>query len=242
MMGGFFIAWLGEKDGVRASFVVALLLCLTSIIIQRRLMDDPPSAPAASSAEVNPFKLWKWMTPALRRLLVADILVRFCEQMPYAFVVIWCMKTISSPVTAVEFGLLTVIEMLTAIAIYIPVGWLADKGGKKGFVLVTFMAFTLFPVVLLNAHDFWFLVVAFVLRGLKEFGEPTRKAMIMEFAPEGRKAALFGLYYLIRDIFVAMAAFGGALLWQWGPEVNLYAAFVFGMAGTLWYAWKGVDL
>ncbi|MBF0435144.1 MAG: MFS transporter [Magnetococcales bacterium] len=241
MLGGVLITWLGEKDGVRASFGVAFILCLISMVIQQRLIrDDPQGSPA--EAEAHPWRMWQWMPLSLRRLLIADVLVRFCEQIPHAFVVIWCMKVITTPVTAVEFGELTAIEMLSAIAIYIPVGWLADKGGKKSFVLVTFLFFTLFPLALLHAHNFWSLVVVFIIRGLKEFGEPTRKAMILELAPEGKKAALFGLYYLIRDLFVAAAALGGAFLWQWGPEVNLYSAFLFGILGTLWFAWKGEDL
>jgi hypothetical protein len=32
----------------------------------------------------------------------------------------------------------------------------------------------------------------------------------MELAPDNVKAGMFGLYYLIRDVFVSMAAFGGA--------------------------------
>ncbi|MBF0418607.1 MAG: MFS transporter [Magnetococcales bacterium] len=241
MLGGVLIAWLGEKDGVRASFGVAFILCLVSMVIQQRLIRDDPQRGTAE-AEARPWRMWQWMPPSLRRLLIADVLVRFCEQIPHAFVVIWCMKVIATPVTAVEFGELTAIEMLSAIAIYIPVGWLADKGGKKSFVLVTFLFFTLFPLALLNAHNFWSLVAVFIIRGLKEFGEPTRKAMILELAPEGKKAALFGLYYLIRDLFVAAAALGGAFLWQWGPEVNLYTAFLFGVLGTIWFAWKGEDL
>ena len=49
------------------------------------------------------------------------------------------------------------------------------------------MHFTLFPLVLLFSKSFGMLVVAFVLRGLKEFGEPTRKALILELSPEGRR-------------------------------------------------------
>jgi MFS-type transporter involved in bile tolerance (Atg22 family) len=81
----------------------------------------------------------------------------------------------------------------------------------------------------------------FVLRGLKEFGEPTRKALIMDLAPDGRKAAMFGLYYLIRDIIVAFAAFGGALLWQISPELNLKVAFVFGLLGSFLFLRFGRD-
>lgn len=110
--------------------------------------------------------------------------------------------------------------------------------GKKPFVVLTFSFFTLFPLVLLFSHSFEMLILAFVLRGLKEFGEPTRKALILELAPEHRKAGMFGLYYLVRDLIVSLAAFGGAFLWAIGPEVNLLTAFAFGASGTLWFAWK----
>ena len=82
----------------------------------------------------------------------------------------------------------------------------------------------------------------FVLRGLKEFGEPTRKALIMDLAPEDKKAAMFGLYYLVRDVIVSLAAFGGAVLWSVSPRLNLLAAFGFGVLGTIWFAWRGRDL
>jgi hypothetical protein len=89
------------------------------------------------------------------------------------------------------------------------------------------------------ASSFAWLVPVFVLRGLKEFGEPTRKALIVELAPEGQKAAMFGLYYLVRDGAVTVAAVAGALLWEIGPQVNFGAAFACGVLGTVWYALRG---
>jgi hypothetical protein len=86
------------------------------------------------------------------------------------------------------------------------------------------------------------LIVAFILRGLKEFGEPTRKALIMDLAPENKKAGMFGLYYLIRDILVSVAAFGGAWFWNINPQVNFLVAFFFGIAGTVYFAVFGRDL
>jgi MFS family permease len=132
--------------------------------------------------------------------------------------------------------------MTTAALVYLPVAYLADRSHKKPFVVLTFFFFTLFPLVLLFSRSFEMLIFAFVLRGLKEFGEPTRKALILELAPENRKAGMFGLYYLVRDLIVSVAAFGGAFLWAAAPEVNLLTAFAFGVAGTLWFAWKGRDL
>ncbi len=179
------------------------------------------------------------MRPFLKRLLISDILVRFCEQIPYAFVVVWCMKTIAEPVTALSFGILTAIEMTVAMLVYIPVAYLADKNTKKPFIVITFMFFTFFPLVLFFCQSFNLLVFAFILRGLKEFGEPTRKALIMDLAPENRKAAMFGLYYLLRDSIVSIAAFGGAFLWQIDPSTNFIVAFLFGVMGTGFFAVYG---
>jgi MFS family permease len=246
IIGGLFIGIWGEKDGVRLAFVVALALAVVAVVMQQKLIEEDSAGKTdgkpSHKPEKNPLRLFREMSPALKRLLVADILVRFCEQIPYAFVIVWCMKIIQSPVTAFQFGILTAIEMATAMLIYIPVAYFADRTTKKPFIVTTFGFFTLFPLCLLFTTSFEFLVLAFILRGLKEFGEPTRKALIMDLAPEGRKAAMFGLYYLMRDIVVSIAAFGGAFLWLISPQVNFLTAFAFGVIGTVSFALTGTDL
>jgi MFS family permease len=249
LLGGVFIFLWGEKDGVRLAFLAALLMAVAALVLQQRLIEDDPRpfGGAAGDAgeripEKNPLALWRRMDPAMKGLLASDILVRFCEQIPYAFVVVWCMKTIAAPVSAVQFGVLTTVEMATAVLVYIPVAYLADRTTKKPFVTITFVFFTLFPLVLLFSRSFEGLLLAFVLRGLKEFGEPTRKALIMDLAPDNCKAGMFGLYYLVRDVVVAAAALGGAFLWQVSPQVNFLTAFGFGVIGTLGFAVFGRDI
>jgi hypothetical protein len=90
-------------------------------------------------------------------------------------------------------------------------------------------------------QSFQWLVPAFVVRGLKEFGEPTRKALIVALSPENHRAGMFGLYYLIRDIVVSVAAFGGAFLWELSPQANFIGAFCCGVMGTIFYAIWGTD-
>ena len=248
LMGGLFIGVWGERDGVRLAFGAALVMAVVALLLQQRMLrDDTPEMTSTANAcdltpEKNPLKLMRRMNPAMKGLLVTDILIRFCEQIPYAFVVVWCMKTIAQPVTALQFGLLTTIEMTTAVLVYIPVAYLADRGAKKPFVLATFVFFTLFPLVLLHSRSLGRLIAAFILRGLKEFGEPTRKALIMDLSPDDCKAGMFGLYYLIRDVFVAAAALGGAFLWRISPQTNLLTAFVFGIIGTVGFALFGRDI
>jgi MFS family permease len=246
VLGGVCIGIWGERGGVRMAFVFAFILAVVAVLLQQKLIEESKSDRSAgrrgSVPEKNPLKLLGRMHLPLQRLLVADILIRFCEQIPYAFVVVWCMKTIAHPVTAVQFGLLTAIEMVTAVLVYIPVAYLADKSTKKPFVIITFSFFTFFPLVLLYCRSFEWLILAFVLRGLKEFGEPTRKALIMDLAPDDCKAGMFGLYYLIRDVVVSIAAFGGAFLWLISPATNFLVAFGFGLIGTLTFVLKGNDL
>ena len=132
--------------------------------------------------------------------------------------------------------------MITALLIYIPVAYFADRSTKKPFVVTTFVFFTFFPLMLLFCQSFIWLVPAFILRGFKEFGEPTRKALIMDLAPEDCKAGMFGLYYLLRDAVVSLAAFGGAFLWEIGPKTNFLVAFSCGVIGTIVFALWGRDL
>ncbi|MBF0499459.1 MAG: MFS transporter [Candidatus Riflebacteria bacterium] len=240
VIGGALITWYGKINGVWLAFVAALVMAVVSLIFQQVMIHETSSKKEQALNDSNSEKRNQPLISAhLWKLLLADIMVRFCEQIPYPFVVIWCMEM--NNISGVDFGLLTAIEMVTAVLIYIPVAWFADRSGKKPFVVMTFVFFTLFPLTLLFCRSFWPLVIAFILRGLKEFGEPTRKALILDLAPEGRKAETFGRYYLYRDIVVSVGAFSGALLWMISPKANLLTASAFGLLGTLWFLWKGED-
>src|SRR5439155_1533936 len=139
----------------------------------------------------------------------------------------------------VRWALLVCISlaMLTAMLCYIPVAHLADKYGRRPFVLVTFVFFTLFPVTLLWADNFFWLAAAFAVRGLKEFGEPARKALIIAEAPAESRSRAFGAYYLIRDCVVTSGSFLGAWLWSISPRTNFIGAAVCGGLGTVWFWW-----
>ena len=241
IVGGAFIQLYGIRSGIRLAFIVALIMGIISLLMQQMLIkEDEEKKDVSLQAEKNPFRMLTIMSPSLRNLLISDIMIRFCEQIPYAFVVIWCLH--HAGVSPVQFGVLTTVEMATAMLIYIPVAYLADRGLKKPYVVITFLFFSFFPLAILFSRSFNLLVMAFILRGLKEFGEPTRKALIMDLAPEDKKAGMFGAYYLVRDVIVSVAAFGGAYLWSLSPATNLITAFGFGILGTTFFFLYGKDL
>jgi len=101
--------------------------------------------------------------------------------------------------------------------------------------VATFVFFTLFPLFLLEAESAAWLAAAFVVRGLKEFGEPARKALIIHYSSGPRQGQIIGAYYLARDLTVAPGALLGAWLWHLGPRMNFAGAFLCGVLGTISY-------
>lgn len=238
VIGGYFIMRYGRIQGVRFAFLAAIGFAIIALIIQQLLIEDkPPKKEGQTKPEhESGTQKRKLISPTLRNLLISDILVRFCEQIPYAFVVIWVMD--KNGLSAIQFGALTAVEMVTAMLIYIPVAYLADQGTRKPYIAITFFNFAMFPLVIFFCHSFTAFVLAFILRGLKEFGEPTRKSLILALAPQDAKAMTFGKYYLIRDVIVSASAFGGAWLWKADPKINFFVASGFGILGLLFFIFR----
>jgi MFS family permease len=238
LLGGTFISIYGTTTGIRISFITAFVLGIVALFAIYFLMEDEIVAPRTT--RVSDLLRLKNFNPLLKNLLVSDILIRFAEQIPYAFVVIWAVNIIG--ISAFQFGILTAIEMITAVLVYIPVAYYADRYFKKPFILITFAFFTVFPLVVYSSRSFTALIFAFIIRGLKEFGEPTRKSLIMDLAPDNAKAETFGTYYLFRDVVVSIAALSSAFLWNISPFTNFITAFACGLAGTIFFAVWGKDL
>jgi len=239
IVGGALIGAYGQLQGIRVAFIIAFFFGIVALMVQQVMIKEEPKK-SDGDALFNPLAMFKLITPDLRNLLISDTIIRFCEQIPDMLVVFWVVEL--NHISALDFGFLSAVEMVTAMLVYIPVAYLADRGTKKPFVLMTFGFFTLFPVLLLLSHNLPMMILAFIVRGLKEFGEPTRKALILDLAPANRKAAVFGVYYLLRDSIVSIAAFGGVFLWAIKPEINLLVAFGFGILGTIYFAIFGRDL
>ena len=230
--GGVLIDRFGVEDGVRIGLFISILLSGATIFVQRQLREEP----ARKLVPAERWNFWQSLTgfnKPLRRLLLSDILVRFCERIPYAWAVIFAMDYIGMNAKAV--GILTAVEMLAATLCIIPTSYFADKFKREPFIIATFIMFTLFPLSLLVSRSFPMLVLAFAIRGLKEFGDTARKALIIGYCEPERRGQMVGAYYLVRDLIVSVAALLGAFLWNLDPVLNFLGAAAFGVAGTLYY-------
>ncbi len=82
-------------------------------------------------------------------------------------------------------------------------------------LFVLFALFALFPIILVGLPAEW-LIVAFVAAGLRELGEPARKALIVDLAEASHRGRVIGFYYLIRGLVTIPAPLLGGILWQRG--------------------------
>lgn len=229
-LGGIAIAAYGLRNGVRIGLVVSIALAMTTLIVVSRVRIVLPE----SSEPTNIVGVWRALPATLKKLLASDVFIRTGDGMVDVFLVLYATNVIG--ITAPQFGLLIAVQMATAIVVYIPAAKIADRVGRKPFVVATFVAFSLFPIAVVLSTGFITLVLAFVVGGLREIGEPSRKALIMDFAVPHLRARSVGIYYLLRSLAITPAAFVGALLWRISPTIPFFVAGAIGFMGTILFA------
>jgi len=229
LAGGALIASLGVIKGIHTGLLITLVLAALTILLLSRV-----NITIQASRTTGIVGVWRSFHSALKRLLVSDVIIRTCEGMTGVITILYVTNV--QHFSVARFGTLIAIQMITSIIVYIPAGKIADRVGRKPFVIATFLSFALFPLAVIAASSFTILVVAFIVGGLREIGEPSRKAMIVDFAQENVRARSVGLYYLVRSLSITPAAAIGGLLWRITPEVPFIVAGIIGIIGTVVFA------
>ena len=220
------IVSLGIVKGVHAGLLITLALAAVTLLLVLKVNIAIKASPATNIAGV-----WRSFHSGLKRLLISDVIIRMCEGMTGVLTILYVTNV--QGFSTARYGTLIGIQMIVSILVYIPAGKIADRIGRKPFVIITFFSFALFPLAIIFAMNFSFLVLAFVIGGLREIGEPSRKAMIVDSARDDLRARSVGLYYLIRSLSITPAAAIGGLLWRISPEVPFVVAGVIGLLGTI---------
>lgn len=229
VLGGALIGARGLAPGIRTGLVITLVLVAITVPLLSAIR-----LPVAPKDRVRISGVWRSFRPVLKRLLVSDIAIRTCEGMADIFVILYV--TNITGIAIPQYGILVAIQLATSLLIYLPSAKLADRLGRKPFVIATFFFFALFPIAVILAHNFAWLVGAFMIGGLREIGEPSRKAMIVDLAKPQLRARTVGLYYLVRSLSITPASAVGGLLWRIQPQIPFVAAGAIGVLGTLLFA------
>jgi MFS family permease len=229
---------LGLLPGVRVSLLVTLLLTGLAIWLQRRYFEMMP--PPRRNASIDLLTAWRGMGPDLRRMLVADCLVRFGAGMSTSFVVLYVIDVLQG--SALDYGLLTMAQTVTSAVVYLPIALLADRAGRSSrwpFVAATYGLFAAFPALLGVVPSAGYLVPVFVVAGLRELGEPARKALIVDLTEGERRGSLIGAYFMTVGMVTFPAAFIGGWLWEVAPALPFTVGAAVTALGLVWFLWRG---
>ncbi len=227
-LGGLLIASYGVQSGVRIAAVITLLLA-TAVLITQQHGYRTQEASSRNFEKVPIRAILARMPVEMKRLLAAECLVRFGDAIAGAFIVLYVTNVLGY--SAPAYGLLYALQQAVSLVMYLPSGRLADLTGRRSLIALTLLFFALFPLSVQMVHGFGALIAAFIIGGLKEMGEPARKAFIVDLADPAQRARVVGVYYTIRNLLIVPAGAVGGLLWTKSPRLPLQTAGIVAMVG-----------
>lgn len=250
LLGGIAFGVVGYWLNLTIAFALVGLAVVLQLALTRRMR------PKVESAHVPLRTILRDMPPDLRRLLSAEILIRWGDWFARDFAVLYVVTLLttqwgwSDRAAAETSGLLLAVMALTALATYVPIAkWVDRSPSPRPFIGTTFLLFSLFPICLvllpkisaaLGLSVMAGLVLTYVINGLRELGEPARKALISTGFPPEIRARAVGLYWGVRSFAFCLAPVVAAMLWhRIGPDATFLIGGTVGLVGTAWYVMSG---
>ena len=251
-LGGLAFGVIGYWLNLTLAFGLVALAVALQLLLTRRMR--PRTEPAAVPLRA----ILRAMPRDLRLLLSAEIMIRWGDWFARDFAVLYVVTLLTTQWgwteggAASTAGLLLAIMSLTALVTYVPTAkWVDRSASPRPFIGTTFLLFSLFPIclVLLPKACAWLglpvmagLVMTYVINGLREFGEPARKALITTGFPAEVRARAVGVYWGVRSFAFFPAPLVAALLWQRiGPDATFLIGGAIGLVGTAWYGYRSID-
>ena len=266
-VNGLLVLLIGTTMGMQAAFGASIAVVLASLAIQALFMK---TASTDSGTIIHrPLSVLKGFDPQLKRLLAADIFARLAEGMPRELIVLFSLPVLwaagmTDKAAWAAYGSLLIVSQITSAITYLPMGHIASRPGfgKRPYIGLTFFFFATFPAVLAlmgylvlakivpAALAMPVLGAAFVFAGMREVGEPARKAMIVDLIPPAMKTQSIGIYWSARSAAVMLAPIVGGAIWVGtnlaagrtmtdpagpGPFAMLLASSLCGTVGVAYY-------
>lgn len=236
--------------GYWLNLTLAIGLLALAVIFQFALLprmkpkDDPDPVPFQ--------QILRNMPPDLKQLLGSEILIRWGDWFARDFAVLYVVSLLvdrwgwNERAAIQTSGFLLAVMATTALATYVPMAkWIDKSPSPKPFIGLTFLLFSLFPICLvllpklcgvLGIPVLYGLVVTYIVNGLRELGEPARKALISSGFDKSIRARAIGLYWGLRAFAFCPAPLVAAFLWtKIGPDATFIIGGSIGLIGTAWF-------
>ncbi len=129
----------GPGGRARGPHRLRVTLALVTLAVVRRMRLDRPTAPPPGDIRA----VWRSLPAPLRRLLVSDICIRACDGMVDVFLVLYAVNVVC--ISAPAFGGLIGVQTATVILCLRLAAHLADRVGRKPFVIAHVRRFRELP-------------------------------------------------------------------------------------------------
>jgi hypothetical protein len=248
-IGGLAIGAVGYWLNLTLAMAFLALSVVVQLVLTNRMR--PRAVPVAV-----PFRdILRAMPPSLRQLLRAEIFIRWGDWFARDFAVLYVVNLLvvrygwTERAAAATAGYLLAVMAATALATYVPVAKMVDRSDSpRPFIGLTFILFAMFPICLvvlpkladrIGVPVIAGLVLTYVLNGLREIGEPARKALISGGFPPEVRARGIGLYWGLRSFAFCPAPLVAAWLWTVvGPDITFLMGGAIGIVGTSLYFFR----
>ncbi len=179
------------------------------------------------------------MFPASFRRYLAGVFIFGCGDFSHTMLIMYAVQSLaphygqSAGVIAIELYALH--NFLYAVGAY-PAGVLADRFGKRGFLIAAYALAALKKLLLIAAaSSIMTLIVDFILAGGGyAFQQSLERAIVADIAPEEVRSTGFGVLAAVNGIGdLVSSAIVGALWTAYSPTIAFFYAFVMTVVGAL---------
>jgi MFS family permease len=159
----------------------------------------------------------------LKVLMVTYALVMFANGAVGSYYILY-VKSVISESAAYNWGLIASLQVLLAVLLKIPGGWVSDRFGKRKIMIISLLA--TIPTILLFALTRSFIQVMFVALLLVAAGiyyAPAHEALQADLTPKGIRGRINALWLMSSTVSNGVGVLiGGFTFYTLGPAVPFY--------------------
>ena len=137
---------------------------------------------------------------------------------------------------------LVVMNLMYVISAY-PAGWLSDRTGRIGLLMVGLVTILAADLVLVAGSNLNVILLGIALWGLHMgLTQGLFAALVADTAPADLRGSAFGVFNFVSGVVAVFSSLLAGGLWEWrGPEVTFGAGAAFSvlaLAALLWYRFR----
>jgi len=222
---------------IRKVFWVAVLPAIAAVALlvlgvrepERHI--DPREQPSIPRwRDLRRFPRGFWVVVAIGAVVT---MARFSE----AFLVL---RTSDAGLSRDWIPLVLVVMNLTYVASAYPAGWLSDRAGRMGLLMLGLGVIIAADAVLAISRTLSMVFVGIALWGLHMgLTQGLFAALVADTAPTDLRGSGFGVFNFVSGVFAIFSSLLAGALWMWhGPTVTFFTGAAFSavaLAGLIWW-------